>query len=519
MRGKLFICGELLDFGDDLRFELKAKLVFSGELKPAKADIESLLEKAKPLLSRGAPKGKEMETARVVEWRTAGRELEIGLESGRYVRAHDALLRLAKLISAELGKTHKLGLRGITATECLIILPSTEISEQAKAELQRLPYKVKVCVDGVEISLKNLTESDLKGRVIDRLISMVEGILTSAPAKVAEPKVVRNGPKLDHRFKEDPFESAKRLGWVTEFPGRGQWTYAEPYTKLLRALEDIIIEKVARPLGFEEVMLPKLIPLEVMQRMPGYLDGVPEGMYYVSPPPRDPEAFLDFKQKLKLTKRIPVRELREVLKEPAYVLAPAQCEPFYEVFASKRVRLENLPVKQFDRSGWTYRWEGGGVEGLVRTQEFRRIEFVSMGSPADTVSIRDEVVDRSIQLMNDLKLEWRLLVATPFYMREGGVEADVSDSRKVATYDLEVALPYKDDWLEIGSYNMHQTKFTKTFKIKEVRDREVWTSCFGFGTSRWVVGFLAQHGFDPSRWPDLVRKRVGHLPYVPKVVE
>ncbi|MDI6643155.1 MAG: hypothetical protein QMD95_03790, partial [Candidatus Hodarchaeaceae archaeon] len=100
-----------------MRFELKAKLTFSGELKRATADIGLLIKKAKPLLSKGAPKGKEAEAANVVKWRAAGRDLQLEIESGRYVRAHDALLRLAKSLGAELGKKHKLGLRGITARE------------------------------------------------------------------------------------------------------------------------------------------------------------------------------------------------------------------------------------------------------------------------------------------------------------------------------------------------------------------------------------------------------------------
>ena len=501
-----------------MKFELKARLTFSGEIKKADADIGAIMQKAGPILSRGAPKGKESEAARILRWRSVGKELEIELESGRYVRAHDALLRLTKLLAMELGKKHKLGIRGLVASEYRVILPIAEVSGEAMAELRKLPYEVAIGESLVEIRMKELTEAHLKGRIVDRLVSMVEEITSRVPAKVAEPRVVRQGPRLPHHFKENPFDVAKKLGWIRDFPGRGQWIYEEPYTKLLRAIEDIIIEKVARPLKFEEVMLPKLIPLEVMQRMPGYLDGVPEGMYYVSPPPREPEAFKDFKQKLKLTKRLPVKELREIIKEPAYVLAPAQCEPFYESFASCHIRLEDLPVKQFDRSGWTYRWEGGGVEGLLRTQEFRRIEFVFLGSPEDVVLIRDSVVDRSTRVADELGLEWRLLVATPFYMREGAI-GDGSDSSKVATYDIEVPLPYNDSWLEIGSYNVHKTKFVETFKIKEVKGRQVWTGCCGFGTSRWVVGFLAQHGFDLSKWPEPVRKRVGSLPPVSKVVE
>ncbi len=498
---------------------MDARLTFSGDLKKAEADIGQILDKAGPLLLKGAPKGKLSEAARVIRWHHTGKELELELESGRYVRAHDALLRLAKLLAAELGKKHKLGIREIVATDYELILPVAGLSDENLDALKQLPYEVKVGGSSVEIHMNGLTESDLRGRVVDRLVSMVEETMVRAPTKVAEPVVVKYGEKRAHPFKDNPFEVAKELGWVVEFPGRGQWIYAEPYAKLLRALEDIIIDKVARPLGFEEVMFPKLIPLEVMQRMPSYLDGVPEGMYYVCPPPREPVAFSDFKQKLKLTKRIPVKELGEVLKEPAYVLSPAQCEPFYESFTSSHIRLENLPVKQFDRSGWTYRWEGGGVEGLVRTQEFRRIELVFIGGPDDVVRIRDSVVDRSIDIADEMGLEWRLLVASPFYMREGGISEDTKDSRKVATYDIEVSLPYQDGWLEISSYNLHKSKFVETFKIKEVKGREVWTGCCGFGTSRWMVGFLAQHGLDESRWPEIMRKRVGSLPPVPKVKE
>lgn len=502
-----------------MRFELEAKCTFSHKLEPAKADVKATMASAAPLLSKGAPRGKEAEAARVKKWSIVGKELKVEIESGRYVRAHDALLRLTKLLGEELGKKHKLGIRKIEVPDFRITLPSGEIliAEVKMRELKKLPCKIEVEKQAVNLILHDLSEADLRGRIVDRLVSMAEDILAPVPTRAVAPKVVKKGRSVEHLFKEDPFEVAKRLGWITEFPGRGQWIYGAPYAKLLRALEDLIIGRVAAPLGFEEAMFPKLIPLEVMQRMPGYLDGVPEGMYYVCPPPREPETFADFKQKLKLTKRVPVKELDKALKAPAYVLAPAQCEPFYEIFSQRHVRLEDLPAKLYDRSGWTYRWEGGGVEGFVRTQEFRRIEFVFLGGPDDTVKIRDEVLDKSMELLDELGLEWQLSVATPFYMREGGIEADVRDSSKIATYDLEVALPYKPGWLELGSYNVHRTKFVKTFKIKEAKEREIWTGCCGFGTTRWVAGFLAQHGFEPSRWPELVRERVEPLPQVSRV--
>lgn len=491
-----------------MRFELRAECAFSGELGPAKADIEAAIARAKPLLLKGAPRGKEAEAANIEDWRIVGRKLELMIKSGRHVRAHDALFRLTKLLSEELGKKHKIGLRGMKGIEYKVTLPSPELSEQAKRELANLPCEVKVTEKGVVLTLRELSEASLRNRVVDRLVAQAVDIVTKAPAPVVEPKVVQQGPPVEHPFKEDPFEVAKRLGWIVEFPGRGQWIYSPQYAKLLMALEGLIVEEIALKLGFEEVLFPKLIPLEVIQKMPGYLDELPEGMYYVCPPPREPEAFTNFKKQLKLTRRVPTDELEKCLKEPAYVLAPAQCEPFYHLLSRRRLRLENMPVKFFDRSGWTYRWEGGAVEGLVRVQEFRRIEFVYAGKPDDVVEIRDAVKDKSIKIAGDLGLEWRLLVATPFYMRTGGIEGDVSDSRNVATYDIEARLPYKDGWLEIGSYNVSRTKFNKTFRIKEVKDREIWTGCCGFGSSRWTLGFLAQHGFDQEKWPRKIMERM-----------
>jgi len=66
---------------------------------------------------------------------------------------------------------------------------------------------------------------------------------------------------------------------------------------------------------------------------------------------------------------------------------------------------------------------------------------------------------------------------------------------------------------------VHRNKFVRSFGIKECRGREVWTGCCGFGTLRWAVAFLAQHGVEMERWPELVRTRMKQMPEVPRVVE
>lgn len=482
-----------------MRFEVESRIVFRKPIEEIVEEVSEILRKNEDLLLRGVQDKKD--AARITNFRVENDSLILMLESGRKVRAHDVLLRFARVMSEELGRRHKIGLKTVEIPRCRIRIPCTK-PEDVVNRLSNLPCRIEKGTEEIVLILDNLKEDDIRKRMIDRLVADVEKALAEMP-KLEEEKIVRSSGPKEHRFKEDPFKLALELGWVKEFPGRGQWIYAAPYAKLLITIEELIVEKIAKPMGFEEVLLPKLIPLEVMMKMPGYLDNVPEGMYYVCPPPRDPEAFEKFKQKVRLKKEIDAVELRNVLKNPAYVLAPAQCEPFYQQFLGKIVRLEDLPIKQFDRSGWTYRWEGGGVEGLTRVQEFQRIEMVMLGKPEDVKKIRDEVVERSMELAEELGMEWRVRVATPFYMRERS-----EDEVGVATYDLEVLLPYNQEWLEVGSYNVHGDKFAKSFRIKEAKGREVWTGCCGFGTNRWVVGFLAQHGMEMKKWPKIVRDRV-----------
>lgn len=483
-----------------MRFFLIAEVRFSKPLSGLNEEISKLLGDSEPLLRRGAPQGKEEEACRIKNWEIRGDYLRVELESGRYVRAHDGLLRLCKNLSQQLGRGHRIGLREIRVPQYQIKLPGlwkVEIPHPLEGEIRETE-------EGVELVLKNLLEKHLRERWIDRLLS---GLREKPKEEEFKPRVVRQGAIKSSKFNQDPCHVGVKLGWIKEFPGRGQWIYLGPMAQLVWTIEELIVEEIAKPLGFQEAMFPKLIPLQVMQKMPGYLDNVPEGMFYVCPPPRDPKAFERFKDELRLTRKIPSEELKNIVKEPAYVLAPAQCEPFYEIFSGKHVRLEDLPIKMYDRSGWTYRWEGGGVEGLTRTQEFRRVEFVFLAEPSMVVKIRDQVLDKSVELADKMGLTWRVLEATPFYLREG-VERK---GEIVATYDLEIFLPFKKNWLEVGSYNVHMQKFTKSFKIKESKGREIWTGCCGFGTSRWACAFLAQHGFDFGNWPALVKNKIGKV--------
>ncbi|MFQ6086271.1 MAG: serine--tRNA ligase, partial [Candidatus Bathyarchaeia archaeon] len=315
------------------------------------------------LLVRGAPKGKESEAAQIKDWKTEGNSLSLRIQSGTYVRAHTAVLRIRKALTAILGK-ERIGVKGVRADYYSVTLElEKQVSKDIEPKLSTLTKVLRATVDKnvVHVLFEPLSFQEMRANVPDRVLGIVEDILTEPRRAEEVPaegmvEVIRQSPPKKIVFTDDPARVAMELGWIKEFPGRGQWVYTAPYAKLFGVIRDILIARVARRLEFEPFMLPKLIPLEVMKRMPGYLERIPEGMYYVCSPPRDPRVFDSFKGTFRVTKKVPVGELKRVIRDPGYVLAPAQCEPFWQFFSGETVDADTLPIKLFDCSGWTYRW-------------------------------------------------------------------------------------------------------------------------------------------------------------------
>jgi len=501
---------------------MRARLVMilSAEVGERKRIISHAIEEAnRTTLIKGAPEGQEDEAAKVTSWDVKGTSMTLEVESGTLVRATTAALRLKKFLGNVLGRECKIGIRDLVATSIEFWIPSEhEVSRETESRIMAIPNISKVDYEAgkVTITIDQMSEHDLKNNVPDRLVTRVREELARAEKPTATAQValiVKRGQAKKAEYDKDPMQASVELGWIKEFPGRGQWIYTTPYAQLFVIIRSILLDEIAHNLGFQPFMLPKLIPLEVMKKMPGYLDDIPEGMYYCFPPPRDPEVFSEFKETMKLTKEISKEALKKALKDPEYVLAPAQCEPFWQFYGKETLNQDDYPHKLYDASGWTYRWEGGGVEGMVRLHEFQRIELTYLGTPRQIVEIRDSILEKCVHTADKtLDMEWRVTAAIPFWAREGSLDIDVHDSEKVPAYDLEIYLPYRGDrekseWLEVAGCFVHKTKFVESFNIRELKNRVTWTGCSGLGLTRWVAAFLATHGFEPQDWPKAVESK------------
>jgi seryl-tRNA synthetase len=539
---------------NDVSIEAIGVFTFSKDIRNFDKDLNDIIKKAnQTILKKGVPKDSKNEGANVVDFIINGDKLKLCIKSGLYVRAYSAILRMKKFLASELGKKFKIGIRKVIVKKI-----SLKISME-KGTPQNFIYEIRSSSyvksankedQTLIIILDEIKENDLKknvpDRIINEIIKKIEKFNISTKLKErqkdlsasfevvkkeVQPIVRKSDPKRI-KFSKDPMGEALKNGWIKEFPGRGQWIYTTPYSQLFDIIKEILLSEIAKKLRFQPFMLPKVIPLEVMKKMPGYLEDIPEGMYYIFPPPRDPNAFKVFKEKVKVTKEIPREELKKVLKNPDYVLAPAQCEAFWQFYGGEILDIEQLPYKLYDCSGYTYRWEGGGVEGMVRLQEFQRIELTYLGNPEQVVKIRDEIVDECVRVVdNILDMEWRITAAIPFWAKEGTIDFDPQDSKNIAAYDLEIYLPHRGDrenseWLEIAGCFVHKLKFVNSFKIKEMKNREIWTGCTGLGITRWIAAFLSTHGFEVENWPKIVKvkfdknyKRIKTLNWPPKKID
>ncbi len=514
-----------------MKFALKGYIELSDSIPSSVInDVEKFLSDAcSSLFLRGVPSGRESEGAHLVGWRVEGNRFYIEIESGRYVRAHVALVRLRNALASFLGSKFGVGVRFCRVLDYVL---EFELEKEPLEPVSVL-FAREVRFDGkkVTVFLEELNDEALEKNYPDRIISRIREKVSRqhVSGKGEFTRTVRRSFNGFERYKlsDDPTEMAIKLGWVKEYPATGIWQIMPPMAALIRAMEGLIIDGVAKPLGFQEVMLPRLIPLEVEYRKGHF--GIANEIIWACPPvSRDPKEFEDVMDYVEITGGPPPAEmLREKLRPPMYGLSYAQCEPFYEMFHREIVDLDLLekePIMFFDRNGPTYRWESGGVRGLERLNEFHRVELVFLSTPEKCVEIRDAVLERAERIVGKiLDLDYRVDATTAVYLEHAG-KTEEKEGDLVKTYDLTVLLPFQtksrpEAELEVASFHVHTDFYAKRFGFKDKKRRTVFTGCAGLGQSRFAYVFLVRHGFDFEEWPREVKRYIGErLPEPPRMV-
>lgn len=303
-------------------------------------------------------------------------------------------------------------------------------------------------------------------------------------------------------------EEALERGWIIPFEP-GQYIYTRPWAELFRTLQEMIRRQAVQRLGFEEWIFPRVIPRRALDSFK-LTQFAAEMLVHADPAGQE---FLD----------------------------PVQCISLYHSLRGTALGAERLPLKIVEcLGGWTWRNETPErLDGPYRAREFARVEHVYVGTPEQVRETRRAVQAALTSLLMRIGLSWQVVVGNGCMeipsLLKAQREAVSSDDVPVQDIEIPIRGALKDDGRrapdfeqqshyvltreglesrgneglysdtdEICGCSVEGDHLTKDFNIRDGEGRILWSGCCGIGINRLIVGFLYQHGFDKSNWPDAV---------------
>lgn len=493
-----------------MKFHLEASFRLSADAASAEGAIADFFASASDILQKGAPEG---HGAKIVQWQLAGNRIDLVIDSDRYVRAHDALLRLRRPLSELLGKQYRIGVRGFDVTKFEIEV------ESDRAITHKIPYVREIKYESGRLMLEldvgpggSLGQSEIENRIPDRIVSLLEEKLQTYGGKAEHWELLWESTAREPKFNRDPTEEMLKAGWIKHGASRGQWIYGPEATHLFRTFEKIVMEEIIQPLDYREMIFPKLDTWDVWKKS-GHAQGVYPEIYFVCPPKtRDPAFWEEVMDYYKVTHEVPLELVKEKIDVPIGGMCYAQCPTFWGFVQGSTLPNDALPIKVFDRSGTSHRYESGGIHGIERVDEFHRIEIVWLGTREQTLAEAEKLKERYKHIFEDiLELKWRMAWVTPWFMAQEG-KTGLAEMQGAGTVDYEAVLPYNGNWIEFQNLSVNGEKYPKGFTVKSQSGDPLWSGCSGVGLERWASAFLSQNGLDPEKWPREFRKRFGEMP-------
>jgi len=490
-----------------MRFDLKGNFTFSGDLSSIEKEINSFIADYNK-------KNLTKKEAGIQNVKTQKNTLFFHIISNGNLRPHNLLLNIKNTFAKEFGQKHHLGVRDIKIEGYTI---EFELDKKPLKEVI-IPFAdVKLKDQQATIILKNVDEEFLRRNYIDRMISRVKEKVDNQyyEGKAEFWKSIWESEEKKPVWDKDPTEEMVKLEWIQQGPTKGKWFFRPQAAAILKTMEKIAIKEVLAPLGFQEVIESHIVPFDIWLKT-GHMEGMPGEFYYVAEPAtRDAAAWEHFIDLTKITKEVPMDELKKNISVPNAGICYAQCPMIYWSFKGKTISEKSLPVLVYDKTAISGRYESGGRHGIERVDEFHRIEPVYIGTREQLLSLREKLLDRYKHVFNKiLDLEWRMAWVTPWYMQQAGQHGETN--QECGTIDFEAYMPYRgnrknSEWLEFQNLSILGDKYIQAFNIKTQKS-ELWSGCSGIGLERWTTAFLAQKGLNPKDWPEGFRKYLDKLP-------
>lgn len=195
-------------------------------------------------------------------------------------------------------------------------------------------------------------------------------------------------------------------------------------------------------------------------------------------------------------------EIDTVLRTPKHALSPSACFHTYAEYQNKEL-LNNTTVT-FTQS--VFRNEGRfNYEEYGRLRDYHVREIVFIGDDQYVSEMREKILNRSINLMEQLKLNGIICTASDPFIIPAMQKYKKIQLLESTKYELRLNYT-ENNTLSVASFNLHGTAFTYPFNIKVKDCEKNVTGCVGFGLERWVLAFLSQYGENEENWPQCIKE-------------
>jgi seryl-tRNA synthetase len=293
-------------------------------------------------------------------------------------------------------------------------------------------------------------------------------------------------------------------GWLHDY-GKGQVAYSGPVLRLARLLDRKAAELYARAFDATDGHFPALVDAASLHKC-GYFDSHPNAVTFVGNVVEDFDAIEAFRRANSCSEDA-LLPPHEHIHLDGMCLNPAACFPCYPTLTGRTYEAGEC----FTWLGRVFRYESRNIRGLDRLYEFNVRELVFVGDEDYVRHCRRQALEVVEQLASYFDIDCRVQTATdPFF-------ATVSAAKKFWQAAQEVKNEIKipalgpdgtSKQLACGSINLHGNFFGKRFDIRGGGGEPAQTGCVGLGIERWVLAMFTQHGFEPGRWPEAVRRHV-----------
>jgi seryl-tRNA synthetase len=283
------------------------------------------------------------------------------------------------------------------------------------------------------------------------------------------------------------------------FMGNGQVALEGIPYRLFRYF-DRVFEDFGLPWKADPLQVPALIPEGVLARC-DYFRSFPQYVTFASHLREDVEVIDGFRSRHQ-TGSLDGQALSD-MERPEACLSPALCYHVYHLY-------ENRTIPPFGTvrgiCGKCFRFESSNLSDMRRLWDFTMREVVFLGGRSEVLAARDQSIEMMTKILEEYRLAGEIRTASdPFFIAPESVSKTYFQLSSDSKYEVSLMLP-NGGRTAVSSHNYHSDFFGRAFQIDVEGAGPMHSVCVGFGYERWVHAFLQQHGSDPGKWPDAVRK-------------